>query len=74
MTVKSCLHMACSCPVGPDDLYCTPACRRASERSDPFGEAGCDCGHEECLGHAGKRGQENRGKELQHPPQRRARA
>ena len=69
MTAKNCLHSACSCLVGPDDLYCAPACRTAAERSDPFGEEGCNCGHDGCLGYAGQRGAEGRGEELQRPTQ-----
>lgn len=49
MTAKTCAHAACSCAVEPEELFCSPTCRREADRSTRDVE-GCDCGHQECEG------------------------
>jgi hypothetical protein len=78
MSVKDCLHSACSCRVSVDELFCSASCREAARNETPGISEGCDCAHQGCLGHAGKRHEESRGEDLLHapeqalPPQRRS--
>lgn len=55
MAAKACGHASCSCSVAPDEMFCAEACRRASE-APLAATRGCDCGHVQCLGDAGKKG------------------
>jgi hypothetical protein len=43
---KVCAHIACGCPVGDGEDYCSPACEKA------FGETDCNCGHADCQARA----------------------
>jgi len=57
MAAKTCEHAACSCAVGPEEPFCSRACREAARL--PVNELeGCRCGHVACLGAAGRAGDE----------------
>ena len=55
MSAKSCAYAACTCRVEIERKYCSESCKRAS--SAPVPDAtGCSCGHQVCLGQAGRKG------------------
>lgn len=44
-TERKCEHNACTCIVGPDDVFCSPECEK---RSDAGTGTPCECGHAAC--------------------------
>lgn len=44
-TERKCEHKACTCLVGPDDVFCSPHCEK---RSDEGTGPPCGCGHSDC--------------------------
>ena len=55
MVEKTCAHAACSCSLEADDLYGSESCRSSSERPIDAVD-GCDCRLPDCLGVAGREG------------------
>jgi hypothetical protein len=57
MAALTCAHAACSCVVDLEHKFCSDSCRRAADV--PLRkQSGCGCGHQECLGQAGRKGDE----------------
>jgi hypothetical protein len=55
MPAMTCAHAACSCPVEAGREFCSEACRQAGDRPVRK-QSGCACGHQDCLGNAGRKG------------------
>jgi len=49
---QRCAHKGCSCEVRAGQTYCGPHCANVVTQSTPSAEAGCKCGHADCVGHA----------------------
>ena len=45
-TANKCAHPDCSCPVGPNQQYCSDACEKAPDRGLAATE--CNCNHQSC--------------------------